>query len=572
MTTEVRQAVRQTARQAVREAPATEASRISREPTVLDMVIVGAGFAGMYMLHRARGAGLSARVYEAGSGVGGTWFWNRYPGARCDIESLEYSFSFSKELRDEWDWSERYATQPELERYANHVADRFDLRRDMQFETRVTAATFNETTNRWLVETDQGDRISARYVVMATGCLSAANRPEIPGRDGFQGESYHTGEWPHEGVDFAGKRVAVIGTGSSGIQAIPIIAEAAAELTVFQRTPSYSLPAANGPHDPEDVRKFRENFEAIRAENLKMPGGTGARFKAAKMVPVLEVPEDERQQVFESGWTAGGFAFMRSFSDVTLSHEANNIAAEFVRSKIREIVQDPATAELLCPEIPIGCKRMVIDSGYFDVFNQPHVTLRDARIEPIEAITPTGIRTKDLTTGDTAEYDFDIIVYATGFDAMTGSLTRVDIRGRNGTLLKDEWYAGPRTYLGLTVAGYPNLFTITGPGSPSVLTNMLVSIEHHVNWIADCVEHLREHGHETIEATLTAQDAWVDHVNEVAKKDVMHTDASCNSWYLGANIEGKTRVFMPLPGLPDYMRRVEEIVQDGYRGFAMGQP
>lgn len=533
-----------------------------RQPD-LDLVIVGAGFAGMYMLHRARGAGLTARVFEAGSGVGGTWYWNRYPGARCDVESLEYCYSFSEEIREEWKWSERYSAQPEIEAYANFVADKLDLRRDMQFNTRVTAATFDEEGNSWRVQTDQGDDLTGRFLIMATGCLSAANLPDIAGRDSFQGEWYHTGEWPKEGVDFSGKRVAVIGTGSSGIQSVPMIAQEAAELTVFQRTPSFSLPALNRPLTPEEVREYHENFEEIRAANLKMPGGTGARFKAAVPQPVLEVPEEKRNEVFDAAWTAGGFAFMRSFTDIALKHEANGVAADFVRGKIKEIVQDPQTAEFLCPEIPIGCKRMVIDTGYYETFNLPHVTLRDARVEPILEITPKGVRTP------VGEHEFDIIVFATGFDAMTGSLTRVDIRGRDGVCLRDAWYAGPRTYLGLNVAGFPNMFTITGPGSPSVLSNMIVSIEHHVDWITDCIEYLREQGVTSIEATFEAQDAWVDHVNKVASRSVMHTDPSCNSWYLGANIPGKTRVFMPLPGLPAYMEKCEEVRAAGYAGFAL---
>lgn len=529
----------------------------------LDFVIVGAGFAGIYMLHRAREAGLSARVFEAGSGVGGTWFWNRYPGARCDVESLEYQYSFSKELREEWVWSERYSAQPEIERYANFVADKLDLRRDIQLNTRVAAATFDEDRQRWAVETEAGDHVTGTFLIMATGCLSAANLPNIPGRDSFEGKWYHTGLWPQEGVDVSGLRVAVIGTGSSGIQSIPVLAQQAKELTVFQRTPSFSLPATNGPIPSTERSHFLEHYDEILSENLKMPGGTGARFKGAALKSVLEVLEQDRDRVFTDAWTQGGFSFMRSFTDIATNHDANGIAAEFVRGKIRSVIDDPAIAELLCPEIPIGCKRMVIDVGYYQTFNQPHVTLRDARVEPIQEITPKGVRT------DLGEYEFDVIVFATGFDAMTGALTRVDIRGRDGVLLKDEWWAGPKTYLGLTVTGFPNMFTITGPGSPSVLTNMIRSIEHHVDWIVDCVEYLRERDITLIEATPAAQSAWVDHVNDVASRDIMHTADSCNSWYLGANIPGKTRVFMPLPGLPAYIERCAEIADAGYKGFVL---
>ncbi len=528
-----------------------------------DLVVVGAGFAGMYMLHRARTAGFSVHVYEAGSGVGGTWYWNRYPGARCDVESLEYSYSFSKELRDEWEWPERYSGQPDIERYANHVADRFDLRRDIQFETRVTSAVFDEAQHVWAIATSAGDRVRARYLIMATGCLSAVNLPNIPGRDSFVRESYHTGQWPKEPVSFAGKRVAVIGTGSSGVQSVPVIASQAASLTVFQRTPSYSLPSANGPIPVDEVQQFRANFEAIHAANLKMPGGTGSRFTAAVQGSVLQVPIERRSDVFGKAWTAGGFSFMRSFSDIATSHEANGVAAGFVKEKIRELVRDQETAELLCPEIPIGCKRMIIDSGYYETFNMSHVTLCDARIEPIEAITATGVRT---VKGD---YEFDMIVFATGFDAMVGSLTRIDIQGRAGLQLRDAWEAGPRTYLGLAVTDFPNLFTITGPGSPSVLTNMMVSIEQHVDWITNCLEYVRERGASTIEPTLAAQEAWVDHVNDVATRDIMHTAPSCDSWYLGSNIPGKPRVFMPLPGLPAYIERCNQVAAAGYEGFVL---
>ncbi|HJN93427.1 MAG TPA: NAD(P)/FAD-dependent oxidoreductase [Dehalococcoidia bacterium] len=528
----------------------------------LDVAIVGAGFAGMYMLHRMHQDQRAARVFEAASGVGGTWYWNRYPGARCDVESLEYCYSFDKDLEQEWSWPERYSTQPDIEKYANHVADRFDLRKDIQFNTRVTAATFDDASERWIVETDQGDRVSAQYLVMGTGCLSAPIYPDFAGMESFSGESYHTGLWPKEEIDFGGKRVAIIGTGSSGIQATPVIAETAKSVTVFQRTPSFSLPSDNGPLDPVEVADVKAHYDEVRAANQLLPAALGARWGNAREDSVLEASVAEREEVLEDAWTQGGFTFMRAYPDLALTPEANTIAADFVRGKIRSTVEDPATAALLSPEVPIGCKRMVMDSGYYEAFNQPNVSLVDIRAAPIEEITPDGIRTAD------AQHDFDIIVYATGFDAMTGALLRIDIRGRGGETLREAWSAGPRTYLGLNVAGFPNLFTITGPGSPSVLANMIIGIEQHVNFITDCMTHMSELGRQTIEATPEAQESWVDHVNSVVEGTVF-VDPRCNSWYLGANVEGKTRVFMPLPGYPQYVEKCEEVVAKGYEGFVL---
>ncbi len=527
-----------------------------------DVVIVGAGFAGLYMLHRMHETGRSARVIEAGGDVGGTWYWNRYPGARCDVESMEYSYSFDEDLQQEWEWKERYSAQSEIEEYAQHVADRFDLRKDIQFDTRVTSAHYDEAAQRWTVTTDQNDTFSARYVIMATGCLSAANMPLIDGIDSYQGESYHTGEWPKEPVSFEGKRVAIIGTGSSGIQATPVIAETAKTLTVFQRTASYSLPSANAPLEPAEVAEIKARYPEIRAANEKMPAAIGAQWTMGREDSVLEVDEAERNEVFESSWTEGGFTFMRSFPDLTLSDEANSLAADFVKKKIHDVVADQHDADLLSPAIPIGCKRMVIDTAYYQAFNLPHVSLVDASEEPIEAITPAGIRTS------AREHEFDLIVYATGFDAMTGALLRVDIQGRDGLRLQDAWEAGPRTYLGLNMVGFPNLFTITGPGSPSVLANMITCIQQHVNWITDGMDYLSEQGLTTMEATQEAQDAWVIHVNDVAA-DTVFNDSSCNSWYLGANIEGKSRVFMPLIGYPPYVEKCDEVAANGYEGFVL---
>ncbi len=527
--------------------------------TRIDAVIVGAGFAGMYMLHRLRGLGVSARVIEAADGVGGTWYWNRYPGARCDIESLEYQYGFEDDLPREWKWTERYASQPEILRYLNHFADRFDLRRDIQFETRVTAARFDEATARWEIETDGGDRLSASYCIMASGCLSAPRRPDFKGLDSFAGDWYHTGYWPHEGVDFTGKRVGIIGTGSSAIQSIPHIAAQAAHLTVFQRTANFSVPAWNGPIEPEYERQMTEHYTETR--RLARDSRVGI-LGVANEQSALAVSNEERRQEFESRWQRGGFALAGAFIDLLITKEANETAAEFVREKIRATVKDPATAELLCPkDYPFATKRLCVDTDYFETFNRDNVALVDVKSSPIEEITPAGVRTKD------AEYAFDCLVFATGFDAMTGALLGIDIRGRSGRTLNDAWEAGPRTYLGIQIAGFPNLFTITGPGSPSVLSNMVVSIEQHVDWITDCVEYLLEHGLQSIEATVDAQDAWVDHVNQVANF-TLHPQA--NSWYIGANIPGKPRVFMPyIGGVNTYAQKCNEVVANGYEGFAL---
>jgi cyclohexanone monooxygenase len=524
-----------------------------------DVVIVGAGFAGMYMLHRCRQAGLSAQVFEAGSGVGGTWYWNRYPGARCDVESMEYSYGFDEELQQEWEWTERYAPQPEILQYAEHVADRFDLRKDIVFDTKVTTAAYDEDRATWRVQTDQGHDVACRFVVMATGCLSSANTPDIEGKDSFEGPTYHTGLWPHEGVDFTGLRVAVIGTGSSAVQSIPIIAQQAEQLTVFQRTATYAVPAWNRPLDPQEVAEIKAHYAELREANRQTAVGFGARLEHPTHAAV-EVTEEERRKRFDEWWAQGGLPFLSAFSDLLVDPEANEFAAEYVREHIRRTVKDPEVAERLCPTQVIGCKRLCVDTGYYETFNRPNVRLVDLRETPIERITPTGIET-------TAEHhEVDAIVFATGFDAMTGALLRVDIRGRGGLPLQEAWSAGPRTYLGLGVHGFPNLFTITGPGSPSVLTNMLTSIQQHVEWIADCMVHLRDHGLQTIEAELQPQDEWVEYVNAVADITLFPT---CNSWYLGANVPGKTRVFMPLPGFAMYKEQCDDVARDGYRGFAL---
>jgi cyclohexanone monooxygenase len=524
-----------------------------------DVVVIGAGFAGLYMLHRARGLGLSARVYEAGEGVGGTWYWNRYPGARCDVESMDYSYSFSPELEQEWRWTERYAAQPEILAYIDHVADRFDLRRDIQLATRVTAATFDEAANRWAIATDRGDRVSARFCVMATGCLSAAQVPDVKGLETFAGRWYHTGRWPHEGVDFSGQRVGVIGTGSSAIQSIPIIARQAAHLFVFQRTPNFSIPAHNAPLDPAFEQRVKGSYPEHRRQ--ARASRVGFVIEGSDQ-SALAVSAAERRREYEKRWARGGLGFAFTFADLLTDRSANDTAAEFFRDKIRAIVRDPAVAEALVPRgYPIGTKRLCVDTDYYATFNRDNVTLVDIRTSPIEAITPHGLRTRD------AEYTLDSLVFATGFDAMTGALLAIDVRGTKSQTLREKWAAGPRTYLGLAVAGFPNLFLVTGPGSPSVLSNMIVSIEQHVDWIAGCLAHLRQHRRERIEATSDAEEAWVAHVNDVGHATLYPL---ANSWYMGANVPGKPRVFMPyIGGVGVYRARCDEVAAKGYEGFAL---
>jgi cation diffusion facilitator CzcD-associated flavoprotein CzcO len=527
----------------------------------LDVAIVGAGFSGLYMLYRIRDVlKLKARVLEAADGVGGTWYWNRYPGARCDSESHVYSYSFSKELEQEWVWSSRYPEQPEILQYLNHVADRFDLRRDIQFQTRVTGATFDESDNRWNLTTSDDERISARFVVAAVGCLSSRNTPSFPGIDSFAGESYHTGAWPHDGVDFSGKCVGLIGTGSTGIQATPVIASEADHLTVFQRTANYSIPARNQPLSPEMAAQIKANYDEIRETCRK--SDFGFPYVASER-PSSDATLEEQHAVYNEMWELGGFRlFAASFSDLLRDKAANDVAAEFVRNKIRETVKDPATAELLCPtDHPYGTKRPPIDTDYYETFNRDNVTLVDVRKAPIVEITPTGVKTED------AEYDLDTIVFATGFDAMTGALLQMNIRGVDGLRLADKWADGPRTFLGLQIVGFPNLFTVTGPGSPSVLTNMPVAIEQHVEWVSNCIEYLGKHGLSRIEATEEAQDDWVQHVWDVANETLFPL---ANSWYMGANIPGKTRVFMPyVGGMVQYRERCDEAANNDYAGFSL---
>ena len=525
-----------------------------------DVIVVGAGFAGMYLLHRMRQLGLTTRVFERGTGVGGTWYWNRYPGARCDIESMQYSYSFSEELQQDWEWTERFAAQPEILKYANHVADRFNLRPDIQFNTAVTSTTFDESTDRWTVTTDDGKRYSAQFVIMATGSLSNARTPDIKGLESFKGKTYHTGQWPHEGVDFTGLRVGVVGTGSSAIQSIPVIAAQAKHLTVFQRTPNYSIPARNHDLTPDYQKDWKDNYpERRRAAREETRNGVYGKLPTKG---ALEDTEQARRQAYDDEWQQGGLHFRATYNDLALNKASNDTAAEYVRQKIAQVVKDPKVAKILQPTTyPIGTKRICLDIDYFETFNRDNVTLVDIREAGIDEITPKGLKTGGK------EYEFDAIVFATGFDAMTGSFAKVDIRGRGDVTLKQKWAEGPKTYLGLMVTGFPNLFFITGPGSPSVLSNMIVSIEQHVDWITECLSHMRKKGVGTIEATQQAEDNWVAHVNDVAYKTLFPT---ANSWYMGANIPGKPRVFMPyIGGVHIYRQVCNDVVANGYRGFAL---
>jgi cation diffusion facilitator CzcD-associated flavoprotein CzcO len=527
----------------------------------LDALVIGAGFAGLYQLFCLRDRlGLSVKALEAGGGVGGTWYWNRYPGARCDSESHVYWYTFSPELMREWEWSDRYPGQAEILRYLNFVADRFDLKRNIQFNTRVVAASYDEQANRWQVQTEGGETYVVKFLITAVGCLSTANVPDFPGLKDFAGDWYHTGQWSHEGVDFTGKRVGMIGTGSTGIQAAPVIAASAEHLTVFQRTANYSVPARNAPLTPEFRDYIKQNPGEIRAVTRETINGMAFRIEERLAV---ETPPEEREKIYEAAWERGGLQFRAAFQDMMIDKAANDTAADFVKRKIRSIVKDPATAAVLSDiDHPYAAKRPPIDTNYFETYNRANVTLVDLRNAPIDRISRAGICTTE------AEYPVDIIVFATGFDAMTGPMLRMDIRGRDGVALKDLWEAGPRNYLGLQVTGFPNLFTITGPGSPSVLCNMPVAIEQHADWITDCIRHLRDSRLECIEARADAMDKWVAEVNEAAHKTVL--PLAKHSWYLGANIPGKPRVFMPYAGgMARYRQICADVAARGYEGFML---
>jgi cation diffusion facilitator CzcD-associated flavoprotein CzcO len=529
------------------------------ENNILDAIVIGAGFSGIYQLHCLRDRlGLKAKLLEAGDGVGGTWYWNRYPGARCDSESHSYMYYFSDELVQEWEWSERYPQQPEILRYLNHVADKLDLKKDMSFNTRVCSAQYDESQNQWVVRTQLGDTWRAQFLITAVGCLSSANVPDIMGRDDFAGQWFHTGSWPQEGVDFKGKRVGVVGTGSTGIQVIPVIAQQAAHLTVFQRTANYSLPANNAPLT-EEFKQYAK-VHAHDIYEIMTTNHNGHPFHIESRTAV-ETPEQERQQIYEAAWNKGGLRFRATFEDLLTDQRANETAAQFIRQKILQIVKDPEKAEILADiDHPFAAKRPPIDSGYFETYNRDNVSIVNLRRTPIEEIVPEGIRTSNRT------YDLDVIVFATGFDAMTGSLLKLNIEGVNGRKLTDDWRAGPQTYLGLQIPGYPNLFTITGPGSPSVLCNLPPAIEQHVQWITNCIKHMKEHQLVKVQTSDAVSQQWQAEVDRAANATLLPQVK--HSWYLGANVPGKPRVFMPYAGgLAHYRSICDAVAADNYRGF-----
>ena len=522
-----------------------------------DVIIVGAGFAGLCMLHRLRGLGFRAQVVEAAADVGGVWFWNRYPGARCDVESLQYSYSFSRELEQEWVWTERYASQPEILRYIEHVALRFDLRREIRFNARVAAAGWDAASARWNLRLEDGGSLSARFCVLATGALSVARLPAIAGIERFTGRVLHTGAWPHEGVDFSGARVGVIGTGSSGIQAIPAIAAQAKHLTVFQRSANFSIPAWNAALLPVEQAAWKKVYHEHRARAREV--GTLYEFNDK---PASQASPQEREREYQRRWDKGGVNFVHAFNDLMIDRRSNDSIADFVRARIRATVRDPLVALSLCPQDhPLGTKRICVDSGYFETYNRANVRLVDLRKTPIVEVTHDSV-----VTGDQG-HQLDVLVCATGYDALTGAALAIDIRGKQGLPLRSKWSAGPRTFLGLMTRGFPNLFFVTGAGSPSVLVNMVVGIEHHVEWIGDCLAHLRENRIDSIDATQAAEDRWVAHVNATADKTLLPL---ANSWFLGANIPGKPRVFMPYAAkIGVYRRECQEAADAGYAGFSL---
>ncbi len=534
-----------------------------RQSSDLDVIVVGAGFAGLHALHHLREAGYRVLVVEAGDGVGGTWYWNRYPGARCDVVSIDYSYTFADEIYREWSWSERYAQQPEIERYLNWVADRLDLRRDIRFGARVVGAVYDEADPSWAIETEGGDRLSARFLVAATGCLSVPNVPEFEGLDGFEGDVYHTATWPAEGVDLTGKRVAVIGTGSSGTQAIPVIAESAAEVTVFQRTANFSLPAGQTENDPELVRQRKESLAEWREAAWKHPAGFNHDAAAMAIDLTLDGSnDDEIYAELDRRWSRGGFPeIVLAFEGVFTDLDRNEFLSEYFRRKVREVVDDPAVAELLCAkDHPIGTKRVCADSFYYETYNREHVSLVDVRATPIASFDATG-----LVLGDDRRFEFDVVVLATGFDAMTGALKRMGVRGRDGTTIEEAWADGPHTYLGIQVPSFPNLFMITGPQSPSVLVNMVLGIEQNVRWITDCLDHMRDNDLRSIEATPAAQAVWDAEVRIAAEATLF---PQTDSWYMGSNIPGKPRVFMVyVGGFDTYREKCDAAADAGYEGF-----
>jgi cation diffusion facilitator CzcD-associated flavoprotein CzcO len=523
-----------------------------------DAVVVGAGFAGLRALHTLRSAGYRVAVLEAGDGIGGVWYVNRYPGARCDIESYDYSYAFSPELEQEWRWTQRYATQPEILRYIEHVADRFDLRRDIHLGRRVARTDWDDLTGSWTVSTEAGEVWRARFLIWAVGNLSTTKQPNLPGQEEFRGRVLHTATWPREPVDVAGQRLAVIGTGSSGMQSIPMLARDAAHLTVFQRTPNFSVPALHGEISDAEDAAVKADYAARRARVLASPSGLGFR---PRKEATLDVPEATRTAVFEEAWNGAGFGFGLAFRDLLLDPAANELAAEFVRQKIADQVIDPVTREKLTPrDHPFGAKRPVVDDGYFATFNRDNVTLVDIRSDPIARLRPEGLV---LESG--ATHDVDVVVLATGFDAITGSLLRPEIVGRAGVTLRQAWARGPVTHLGLGTHGFPNMFVIAGPGSPGLLINVLVGIELHVDWIADLLSDMASRGATRVESASLSEQDWGAHLTSRAAQTLY---PKARSYYMGDEVPGKPRVFMLYTGgLREYRRILTECAADGYAGF-----
>jgi cation diffusion facilitator CzcD-associated flavoprotein CzcO len=531
-----------------------------------DALVIGAGFSGLYTLHRLRQLGLRTRVLEMAENVGGTWLYNRYPGARCDIESIEYSYSFSDEIQQEWVWTETMPAQPEVEAYLNFVADRLDLRRDIQFGTKVVTMTFDEQAAEWTLRTQAGESFTAPFVIAASGILSAPLEPDIPGMADFAGTSLFTSRWPKKRVDLSGRRVGVIGTGSSGVQLIPVVAREAEQLYVFQRSPAYTLPWRVRPFEPGELDELKANYDDIRAEQRAHPVGAARLSAFSVLLNMLARPalksatRDEQLRAVEENGILGAL----NWGDIFFDIDANRMATTLYGEAVARIVKNPETAAALVPDYPFACKRPIIDQGYYETFNRDNVTLVDLRAAPIQSVTPSGIRTAH------SSFDLDVIIYATGFDAMTGALSRIDIRGRDGVSLAEFWASeGPLSYLGLAVAGFPNLFTIQGPGSPSAATNFVTALEQHVDWIGDCIEYLRANGIRTIEASTTAQQEWIDHATSLVAPTVL-VHPSCNSWYNGGNVPGKKRMYMGYTGgIPEYRRRCDDIAAAGYTGFKL---
>lgn len=524
-----------------------------------DVLVVGAGFSGMFAVYKLRELGFKVLGFERGEDVGGTWYWNRYPGARCDAPSMQYSYQFSEELQQQWHWTEKYAAQPEILDYCNHVADRFSLREDILFNTEVTRIHFDEDTGIWELATNHDEVFYSRFVIMASGCLSTTNLPDIPGIDDYQGEYFHTAKWPKSGVDLSNKRVGIVGTGSTGIQVITSIAEQVEHLFVFQRTPQYSTPARNEPTDPDYEAAIKADYANFRAANYRRPLAVDLKFDP-NAPKTFEVSDDERTAEYEKRWKEGGMALLLAYRDSTLSRAANETVSDFIKEKIGQTVEDNQTAELLKPKHIYGCKRPCIDTGYFEVYNKDNVHLIDASGGGIEKISSSGVVVENK------EYPLDCIIFATGFDAMTGTLNRIDIRGLNQRPLTEKWLDGPRNYLGLLSEGFPNLFFVSGPGSPSVLTNMVATSEKQINWIADCMDHMRGSGFTRIDAEVNAEANWLVEVQEAAQRTLW---SACDNWYYGANIPGKPRVFMPYVDWPTYLKKVEAVIENDYAGFEL---